>query len=257
MKEEEFIRAVSHIDMSADERDRMKEKLIAYQKTTVVTEHGGGKMLKKKRLGGLIAVAVLALSITAFAATGIVSSWYASSSSRPDYRTLPTAEQVRKDIGYDVVLIDQFSNGYTFHNGSIVSNKLEDEDQQAVEQFKSVDFRYQKGKDEVDFSQDRYTSQMETQGIVVDSVGDTEITYFSCINKIVPPDYKLSAEEKAAEENGELVFSYGSDKVELVTWQSVSWQIGEMHYQLFQEVDKDSLTQEELVAMAKEAIAGK
>lgn len=212
-------------------------------------------MMRKKRIGGLVAVAVLALSITAFAASGVVSMWYSSSSSRPDYRSLPTAEQVKKDIGYDAILIDHFSNGYEFKDGSIISNKLKDEDDQTIEKFKSVTFRYQKGKDEVDFTQDRYGAETGDSGAVVASMDGTDIWYDSYVNKLVPPDYELTEEDKAAEENGDLVFSYGSDKVEIITWQSVYWQIGDMHYSLFQEAGKDSLSQDELVAMAKEIIA--
>jgi hypothetical protein len=212
-------------------------------------------MLKtKKRIFLLAAAVVMALGITAFAASGIISTWYSSSSSIPDYRSLPSAEQVRKDIGYDVKLIEHFSNGYSFKNGRIVKNKLEDDNNQTVEKFKSVAFCYQKGKDEVEFTQDQYQSETETAGAVAETVNGVDLYYYRYVNKIVPPDYQLSEEDKKAEENGELVFSYGSDEVKLITWQHVTWSIGDMHYELFQEVNDDSLSKEEIIEMAKEVV---
>lgn len=259
MKEKELIRAMKGVAVSPEGKARIAARVAAEQedvRETGTVKMRRHKMKSKKRMVGLIAAAVLVLGVTAFAASGVVSSWYSSSSSRPDYRVLPTAEQVRKDIGYDVTLIDAFSNGYTFRDGSIVKNRLEDEDGKPMESFKSVDFRYEKDGDEVDFSQERYDSMTGSEGTVVDTVNGIDLWYHSFVNKLVPPDYELTAEDKKAEENGDLVFSYGSDEVEIITWQSVSWTDGTTHSQLFQKVDDQSMSQDELIAMAKEAIAG-
>ena len=100
------------------------------------------KPMKSKKKIALIAVAAtLVMGITVFAASGIISQWFSSSSSIPDYKTLPTAEQVVKDIGYEAVTIDEFANGYKFDNGSVVDNVLTDDNGKAVEKFKSVTFR--------------------------------------------------------------------------------------------------------------------
>ncbi len=40
----------------------------------------------------------------------------------------------------------------------------------------------------------------------------------------MPPDYEKSDEEKQQEKTGALVISYGSDKVEDKTFQSVEWE---------------------------------
>ena len=50
--------------------------------------------------------------------------WTGSSASRAAYTSLPTAEQVTKDIGYSPVLIDTFENGYCFKDGNIVKTVL-------------------------------------------------------------------------------------------------------------------------------------
>ena len=211
--------------------------------------------MKSKKKTSLIAVAAtLALGITVFAAGGIVSTWFSSSSSTPDYKSLPTAEQVTKDIGYEPVLIDTFENGYAFKNGSIVKNNLADENGNSIEKFKSVSFDYEKDGDIVVFAQDKFNSEMKLQGDVIKTVKDTDIYYYSYTNKNVPAEYKLTDDDKKAEESGELVFSYGAEKVEIKNVQSVTWIKDGTQYQLLQIDGK--LSADELSDMAEEVISG-
>ena len=211
------------------------------------------KPMKSKKKIALIAVAAtLVMGITVFAASGIISQWFSSSSSIPDYNELPSVKQVTKDIGYEVELVDEFANGYKFDNGNIVDNALADETGNVAEKFKSVTFRYEKEGDKVILSQDKVSSELEPSGEVVSTVDDVDVYYYSYTNKLVPSDYKMTDEDKKAEETGELVFSYGSSKVEIKEIQSVSWKKDDMSYQLLQIDGK--LSADELVEMAKEVI---
>ena len=209
-------------------------------------------MKSKKKIALIAVAATLVMGITVFAASGIISQWFSSSSSIPDYETLPTAEQVVKDIGYEAVTIDEFANGYKFDNGSIVDNALADETGNVTEKFKSVSFRYEKDGDEVIFSQDKFNSTVETEGEVIANIDDVDVYYTSYTNKLVPGDYKMTEEDKKAEESGELVFSYGMDEVKIVEVQAVSWQKQNTRYQLLQIDGK--LSAEELADMASEVI---
>ena len=209
-------------------------------------------MKSKKKMALIAVAATLVMGITVFAASGIISQWFSSSSSIPDYKTLPTAEQVIKDIGYEAVTIDEFSNGYKFDNGSIVDNALADETGNVAEKFKSVMFRYEKSGDEVIFSQDKYNSAVETSGEVITNVNGIDLYYYSYTNKLVPGNYKMTEEDKKAEESGELVFSYGMDEVTISEVQSVSWIKDGIHYQLMQIDGK--LSADELADMAAEVI---
>ena len=200
-------------------------------------------MKSKKKTACIALAATLALSVTAFAANGIVSNWFSSSSSIADYKTLPTAPQVKNDIGYTPILIDSFANGYTF----------KDENGNSMEKFKSVSFDYEKDGDIVIFAQDKYNSQAELQGSVAKTVGDTDIYYYSYTNKVVPADYELTDADKAAKANGDLVFSYGSAAVELNEIQSATFVKDGMQYQLLQINGK--LSGDELVKMAEELVA--
>lgn len=216
------------------------------------TERKSYTMKSKKKISLIAIAATLVLGITVFAASGIVSTWFSSSSSTPDYKSLPTAEQVTKDIGYEPVLIESFENGYTFKDGNIVKNNLKDENGNSVEKFKSVSFDYEKDGDTVIFAQDKVKSKIDISGDVVKNVKGTDIYYYDYTNKLVPPDYKLTDDDKKAKENGELIFSYGSSKVEIKEVQSVTWVKDEMQYQLLQIDGK--LTSDELVKMAEEIL---
>ena len=216
------------------------------------TERKSYTMKSKKKISLIAIAATLVLGITVFAASGIVSTWFSSSSSTPDYKSLPTAEQVTKDIGYEPVLIESFENGYTFKDGNIVKNNLKDENGNSVEKFKSVSFDYEKDGDTVIFAQDKVKSKIDISGDVVKNVKGTDIYYYDYTNKLVPPDYKLTDDDKKAKENGELIFSYGSSKVEIKEVQSVTWVKDEIQYQLLQIDGK--LTSDELVKMAEEIL---
>ena len=205
------------IDINAIKR-RVNAKL-----ESAYTERKSYTMKSKKRISFIAIAATLALGITVFAVNGVVSTWSSSSSSAPDYTSLPTEQQVMKDIGYETVLIDSFENGYTFKDGNVVNNNFKDENGGSVEKFKSVSFDYEKDGDKVIFSQDKFNSEMSMAGDVIKTVNGTDIYYYSYTNKVVPSDYKLTDEDKKAEENGELVFTYGSSEVEIKQVQHVSW----------------------------------
>ena len=160
---------------------------------------------------------------------------------------------MKNDIGYTPILIDSFANGYTFKDGNIINNNLKDENDNSIEKFKSVSFDYEKDGDTVIFSQDKYNSQVELQGSVAKTVGDTDIYYYSYTNKFVPADYTLTDADKRAEANGDLVFSYGAAEVKISEVQSATFVKDGTQYQLLQIDGK--LSGDELVKMAEELVA--
>lgn len=247
MKEQEIKNTMNKIQISDEMQNRILEKVrkADYRKE----DH---YMKSKKKISLIAIAAALALGVTVFAASGIVTTWFSSSSSIPEYKSLPSAKQVKSDIGYEPVLIGEFENGYTFKEGSVINNKHVDESGNSVEKFKSVSFKYEKNGDRVIFSQDKFNSELDTEGDIISTVSGTDIYYFSYTNKIVPPNYKMTDEDKKAEENGELVFSYGSSEVEILEVQSVTWRSNDIQYQLLQIDGK--LSADDLVSMAEEII---
>ena len=172
-------------------------------------------MRVKKRIVVLIAaVAALMAGTAVFAATGHIANLTGSSSSKADYTSLPTADQMVREVGYEPVLINIFENGYRFDSGNIVKTKLKDDSGNVVEKSKSLSFEYKKGGDTVEFTQMKCRSQLGLPGTVV--------------------------------------FSYGSSKVEKSEVQSVTWKKDGVQYQLMQ-MD-GMLSSEELAAMAEEVL---
>ena len=90
-------------------------------------------------------------------------------------------------------------------------------------------------------------------GTVVENIDGIDLYYHSYRNKIVPADYQLTEADKLAEEQGELVFSYGSDSVQVMEIKSLHWLDGDMDTMLMQ-MDGE-LTAEDLVEMAREILA--
>lgn len=201
----------------------------------------------------LVAVcAMLILGITAFAASGIITTWYSSSSLVDAFYELPESEKLADEIGYEVVLIEEFENGYEFNRGHVVNNRLADDNNNTVEKFKSTTFYYEKDGDRVIYSQDRFESDVPFDGSMVCSENGVDVYYNTFVNKFVPGNYELTEEDKRAEANGELVFSYGASEVGIITVQSVGFEKDGVRHSLMQ-MDGE-LTKENLVEMAKEII---
>ena len=140
--------------------------------------------------------ATLTIGATAVAATGKISMWTGSSASRADYTSLPTLEQVTKDIGYRPVLIDTFENGYCFKDGNIVKNSFKDDNANVIEKFKSVSFDYQKNGDVVSFEQQKFNSKLTPAGDIIATINGTNLYYVHYINKVVSDDYELTEQDK-------------------------------------------------------------
>ena len=210
------------------------------------------KRSSKKLVSLIAAAAVLACLGTAFAAGGL-GGWY--SSTTIEFESVLESAPITEELGFAPVLIDEFENGYSFVSGKGADNTVTEDDGSVKEEFKSAFFTYEKDGDEVWFSQDRSTGINVEKGELVSTVNGIDVYYYSYKNKIVPDDYEMSVEDIAAEERGELIFSWGSDKVQLSVVQSVEWRMGDIACCLMQ-LD-GALSAEELVAMAEEAINAK
>lgn len=246
MKEHDFVKAMRQITITPEGEKRVMENVMSY------CEKKERMMMSKRKISVIAAAAVMAVGITVFAASGIITSWVGSSSSKPDYLSLPTQEECMEDVGYAPVLIDRFQNGYAFQTGSVVKNTLQDDAGNAAEKFKSFSFQYGKDGEKLLLSAAKYQSEMEESGQQIGSVDGIDLYYTNYTNKLVPGDYEMSEEEKQAQAAGELVFSYGNDTVELAQVTALSWEYEGIHYGLTQ-ID-GALSAEELTEMAREII---
>lgn len=209
------------------------------------------KKISSKKIISLIAIAaVLACLTTAFAAGGL-GGWHSHHTSKFDniHNNAPLA----KELGFAPVLIERFENGYSFVDGTISDNQITDDDGSVKEEFRSAFMTYARGDDELMFSQDRSDSVVVDKGEIMGAVDGIDIYYYGYTNKFVPEDYQMTEEDKAAEESGELIFSWGSDEVMVKEIRSVQWKADGIACMLMQMDGK--LTADELTEMAKEAIA--
>ena len=248
MKEQDLKNAINQIEISDGAQSRIleKSKALTYRKEV--------KYMKSKKKFALIAVAAtFVLSLTAFAASGLVTNWYSSSSSIPDYKEFPTEQQVIKDMGYAGDMVKEFSNGYAFKGGSIVDNALQDDSSNTVEKFKSLSLTYGNGENEVYLSIDKYDSEMPETGKPICEYDGITVYASSFTHKIIPENYVKSSEELAAEERGELAFAYdGENHIVETQINSVSWMKDGIHYNLMQMGGE--LSTQELAEMAKELV---
>ena len=209
----------------------------------------------------LAAVLIMAIGVCAYAVNGRAVSVISSSPSisDPTYRTLPTEQQCQKDAGFVPVLKEKFANGYTFMQGSLVSNQFLDEENLPVEEYKSLDFLYGEDGDTVYLEQEKYLTET-TEKFPPQETRDIEgvtLSYYSGRHKFVPEGYVPTEEEQKAVETGELSFGYGDADVEISErkTQILLWQDGEIRYSLFQMDGK--LSADELFAMAEELLTEK
>ncbi|MCH5211573.1 MAG: hypothetical protein J1G06_01020 [Oscillospiraceae bacterium] len=247
MKEQELKDALNRIEISDEARGRILEK-----SKTVNNKKGDSFMKSKKKFAIIAAAVAFVLGVTAFAVKNNITSMYSISSSVPDYTELPEAQQLVKDVGYAVDMVEEFSNGYSFDEGGIRKNVIKSDD--TVEEFKSLSMWYTNGENKVILSIDKYGSVTQDKGSELAARnGDVDIYEYSFINKIVPEDYVKSAEELAAEESGKLSFAYdGENHIVETNIKSVSWTKDDIRYSLMQ-MDGE-LSTNELIAMANELI---
>ncbi len=245
MKKDDLLEAMDDIYLSDDAKNKIMNRAINYKNQKEVT------IMSKKKLGLIAVVAIMMMSITVGAAGKIASSWL-SSSSIPTYTTLPSEQQCIKDIGYAPALTEKFENGYVFDNAHLIDGGFDDEAGNTIESFKAIGVDYKKGDDTLFLNAEKYDSAREKEGNIIATVGNIDISYIKYTNKIVPADYELTEEDKIAEQNGDLVFSYGSDDVSISEVQGLSWTENDIHYNFTQMDGK--LTQDELVSMAAELI---
>lgn len=245
MKENEYKRAVDSIEISEEAKQRIIDRNINIKKEKCI-------MKSRKKTGIIALAAAMVLGATVFAASNIIVAQHGYTSAIPDYKQLPTAEQCINDVGFTPILVDKFENGFSFESGHIGTNFFENDEGEKSENFKSLDFYYNRGDDSLLFVQDKYMSEMPEEGEPVAKQNGIGIYYSGYTNKQVPPDYKMTEEDKKAEKSGELIFSYGASEVSVEEVKSVSWSVGDMHYSMT--TVGVEISENELTEMAKEAI---
>lgn len=216
-------------------------------------ERKEGIFMKRKHLTRLlVAAAVVAVMAVTAIAGGRMLMINSHSYQSDNYQELPTASWAESKIGAEPKLLNEFSNGYTFDHGGIVENEIVTEGNSKSIPYTSLDFTYTNEDDRVELSMNGVSLPVSPDDECIEQDGLT-LYYNRYTNKIVPTDYNETAEDKAAVESGELVISWGSDEVEVMEFQALSWEQDGVQYSLYGHdiaLDRDGL-----VAMACELMA--
>ena len=211
------------------------------------------RRIKLRRIAVLAAAVVMLLSVTVIAANIILGGRGGHSSNIPSYYSIPSKDTILKDTGIAPSIPESFSSGFVFDSGYIMYNEDFDTEGDSVQEYKGLQFDYKKNEEKITLFIDAAMAGVQVKDPdVTKSYKSSELLYYSYINKLVPPDYKPTAEDQQAERDGSVILSYGSDKIELNNVQGVAWEYQGLNYELLA-MDID-ISEDTLFEMAKEMI---
>lgn len=214
---------------SQDLKDRIDEQILGSRK-----EAGNMKKFSAKKLIIGVAVGCLLVSGGALAA-GRVVSLHSHSSMANASRSYSDMGKQQQKLGYTVDTVENFSNGYLFDSVVVGEAQGDDQDGNKVYTYKFLHVSYQKnGEPSVSlYIQKPVETQVRTKAPnATRDCGDITLYYNSFTYKFVPPDYELTAEDKANQERDDYYISYGSSEVEIKRNDIVEWEKNGINYQL-------------------------
>lgn len=223
----------------------------------LISEAGdASKKIKRIRISKIAVIAaalVIVLGITSFAATILLGGRSGHSYNIPSYYSVPDETALLKDIGIAPKIIPAFSSGFTFDSGYIVDNEDYDTEGNVFETYKGLQCKYKKGEYTIELYIDGAIAGIQLKDVEPTAAyKGSSLLYYSYANKLVPPNYKMTEQDKKDKASGKYVFSYGSPDVKITDVQGLAWEYAGLNYELLA-VDIP-MTKEELAQMAREMI---
>lgn len=253
MRKNDYIKTMRAMHMPDDMRARIAQRMAQENEHKEVSismfKH------KKKRMAAAVIAATVVVGGSAFAFSGTISSIFSSSSSDPDYTSLPSAQQCQRDAGFTPALLQSFDNGFAFKDGVIVHNQEQNEDGQTVNKYASLEFDYQKGDETVSLMQDSGAAQEKETGRCAAQKDGVSYYETTKTEKYVSDSYQMTEQDRKEEASGQVEFNVGpSDNgVETVQYHGINWTAGDVHYSLYQM--NGSLTTAQMLEMAQQITA--
>ena len=179
--------------------------------------------MKRRNVRKVLATAAICAAMGAIA-VGAVSQMRIGTISRArndvqmDYSQLA---EVKEKLGYDCKVPQMLPGGYEFSNMSVSEEEAVGEGNTPLRTYNGLIVEYQgSGDDSVlvsitqkadeEWGSDKTLEITESDGEIDGIPVEIKVDHY----RLVPPDYQLSDVEKAAVDAGELMISYGADKVE-------------------------------------------
>lgn len=206
-----------------------------------------------KRFAIGVAAACLLLSGAAFAGK---TAGYISGGRLGTY-SYEEQDKAEKKLGFEVDLVKNFSNGYSFQDMEVFKTHAADENWKTLYTFPELDADYERnGVQDISLYVDQRPEDTKWSKVpdMTDQCGDIELRYDVVTYKFVPVGYELTEEDKANLERDDYEISEGADRVQMSQMTSVRWDKDGVHYCLLG--SDTALSGEEMIEMAKEIIAG-
>lgn len=169
----------------------------------------------------LIAAAVALIGSMTVAAAGKLASTTARSDIRDAVKDYGALAEMEAEVGFAFPAVEEFSNGFRFVCAIPNDQSDYDEDGNVLSSYKGVGLTYTDGAQNVSvyINQTRLSDSQTEEAADASPVWSGEkngisLTVTKTTFKFVPPDYEMTQEDIAAQEDGSIVFSYGSSKVE-------------------------------------------
>lgn len=215
------------------------------------------KFSKKRMVAALAAICTITVmgTVTAIAGGNIVSLFSTTGGERVHSKA-ELIQLAESQMGTAPKLVDAFSNGLSFKDGSITTVEGTDENQNPLITFPQVYARYGENNSaslNIQGHQDMI-SQESSAAKKQDVYQEITLKAYEDNYLFLPPDAKPSAEDSKLEEEGKLMISYGSDKEERKVYRYVNWSENGMDYSLSA---FSGLSCDDLIGMAKEVIDAK
>lgn len=169
----------------------------------------------------LVAAAVALIGSVTAVAAGRLAASESHSNLNDAVKNYEEVAALEGEVGFAFPALEEFSNGFKFTSAVPAENSDYDEEGNVLGSYQSVDLTYTDGTQDVNiFIQEAHSydsQEQEAVGVVPVWQGEKEgiaLEVTRTVHKFVPADYELTEEDIQAQENGSLVFAYGSNEVE-------------------------------------------
>lgn len=215
---------------------------------------GDMKFKRKNAVATAAAVAAVMVigTVTAVAAGKITGTLSVSDRNQIVYSKEALLQSAKKQIKVSPKVVEEFSNGMTFKEGNMTEVTGMDENGNPLSAFPEIYAMYEGENGSVSLGiHEQQSWILEEPKGVQEIYQDISLNISESNYLFLPPDAEPSEEDLKLEEEGKLMISYGSSKVERKTFKWVGWNENGVDYLLS---TFDHLESDVLVNMAKEII---